>query len=363
MLPDLEVVIEEMVWKEWTKPEYSVQEVNKAGKILSSRQKPNWTELVEALTVVNNWRSSHSFPLNTFQVGLRQRSKPTTNDFLVAQRIKRLSSIRGKLRFFPKMKLSQMQDIGGCRSVLKNVGQVRKLVKSYIDSSLKHRLLAVDDYITYPKLSGYRGVHLIYRYYSDRKNTFNDLKIEVQIRSKLQHSWATAVETVGTFVNQALKSSQGEEEWLEFFALMGSAIAAREHSPTVPKTPSGRPLTSQLRSYANKLDVKNRLQAYGAAIRVLTGDASQRADYFLLSLNPTERSIGIVGYKRSELHTAARDYLDAEQKEGVDAVLVSVESLSALRKAYPNYFLDTTEFIRAMEKALQWEISGRKKTL
>ena len=246
-----------------------------------------------------------------------------------------------------------MQDIGGCRSVLKNVGQVRKLVKSYIDSSLKHRLLAVDDYITYPKLSGYRGVHLIYRYYSDRKNTFNDLKIEVQIRSKLQHSWATAVETVGTFVNQALKSSQGEEEWLEFFALMGSAIAAREHSPTVPKTPSGRPLTSQLRSYANKLDVKNRLQAYGAAIRVLTGDASQRADYFLLSLNPTERLIGIVGYKRSELHKAARDYLDAEQKEGVDAVLVSVESLSALRKAYPNYFLDTTEFIRAMEKALQ----------
>ena len=52
----------------------------------------------------------------------------------------------------------------------------------------------VDDYITTPKDSGYRGVHLIYRYYSDKNETFNGLKIEVQIRTALQHAWATAVD-------------------------------------------------------------------------------------------------------------------------------------------------------------------------
>jgi hypothetical protein len=40
---------------------------------------------------------------------------------------------------------------------------------------------------------------------------YNDLKIEMQLRSQYQHAWATAVETVGTFIGQALKSSIGPE--------------------------------------------------------------------------------------------------------------------------------------------------------
>jgi hypothetical protein len=44
------------------------------------------------------------------------------------------------------------------------------------------------------------------------------------------------VETVGTFVRQALKSSQGEAEWLRFLALMGTALAFRERTSPVPDT-------------------------------------------------------------------------------------------------------------------------------
>jgi len=40
--------------------------------------------------------------------------------------------------------------------------------------------------------------------------------IEIQIRSKLQHIWATAVETVGFFTGQAIKSNEGEKEWNDF---------------------------------------------------------------------------------------------------------------------------------------------------
>jgi hypothetical protein len=34
-----------------------------------------------------------------------------------------------------------------------------------------------------------------------------------------------------------------------------------------------------------------------------------------------------------------------------DVVLVSVDSLEALKKAYPNYFLDTHRFIQAVKHA------------
>lgn len=81
------------------------------------------------------------------------------------------------------------------------------------DAEVKHELEAVDDYIADPRSSGYRGTHLIYRYFSDRVETYNGLRVEVQLRSHLQHAWATAVETVGTFLKQALKASQGHEQW------------------------------------------------------------------------------------------------------------------------------------------------------
>src|SRR5690348_9890038 len=105
------------------------------------------------------------------------------------------------------MKLSQMQDIGGCRAVVASLSDVSRLVKHYKASDMKHKLLNEDDYITAPRKSGYRSYHLIYRYFSDKKSSHNGLRIEVQIRSQLQHAWATAVETVGTFIRQALKSS------------------------------------------------------------------------------------------------------------------------------------------------------------
>ncbi len=57
-------------------------------------------------------------------------------------------------------------------------------------SRIKHKRVTKKDYIGHPRESGYRGVHLVYRYFSDRKTTavYNDMKIEMQIRSQLQHS-------------------------------------------------------------------------------------------------------------------------------------------------------------------------------
>lgn len=215
-------------------PQHSKNKVDAAGQALITLDP--WNDGYDnALVVINNWRSSHSFPLNTFHVGLRRRVDRVDPGAVTSERIKRLSSIDQKLRRF-KTRLSQMQDIGGCRATVDSVDHVARLVRSYEQSDLRHHLDHRDDYIAKPQRSGYRGMHLIYRYISDRKDTYNGLKVEVQIRSLLQHAWATAVETVGTFTRQALKSSQGEDDWLRFFSLVGSAFAMREATPLVPGT-------------------------------------------------------------------------------------------------------------------------------
>jgi len=340
-----------------TEMKYTKGQIDAAGIILIDPRE-DFEKYDQALQIINYWRALHSFPLNTFQKTLRRKAKLVDPQSLVAQRIKRLSSIDAKLsRFSPQMKLSQMQDIGGCRAVVSSVSEVEKLVEIYEKSDIKHKVGRKDNYISKPKDSGYRGIHVVYRYFSDRRKTFNGLKVEMQFRSQLQHAWATSVETVGTFTKQALKSSRGEADWLRFFALMSSEIAYREDRPLVPNTPSNRvERTNELHEYVEKLDVINRLHTFGRALTTLGPvNSSQNAHYFLLVLNPEANSVTVTSYKYHELEKASVDYLAAERSIGqtnTDAVLVSVESMESLRRAYPNYFLDTAVFIKMVEEAI-----------
>ena len=60
---------------EWAKPEFSKSQVNRAARVLLD---PNASEpdFERALTVVNNWRSSHYYPLNTFNDLRRRATSP-----------------------------------------------------------------------------------------------------------------------------------------------------------------------------------------------------------------------------------------------------------------------------------------------
>lgn len=342
---------------EWAKPEHSKSAVDRAARLLVSPDAAHAAKYQAAL-IINNWRASHNYPLNTFKVTLRSKAFEVDPDRLVAQRIKRMSSIEAKLVRFEKMNMSRMQDIGGCRAILGTVEQVNALVEKYKSSDLKHTLESVADYIHTPKSSGYRGVHMIYRYLSDKAapSVYNGLSIEIQMRTRLQHAWATAVETVGTFLKQALKSSQGEEQWLRFFSLMGSVIALREGSTAmVPDTPvSRKELFDEVRQAASELNVEYALKAYQQAIRVVRDGPEKGAHYYLLTLEPLEGRITVQAFPRKRLEDASDAYLKAEQATedipGAEAVLVSVDSIASLERAYPNYFLDTAVFLTELRR-------------
>lgn len=190
-------------------PSFSRSRVNAAGdalispRILSLEALAQYTKEID---VINNWRSSHSGPLLSMRMLLTRQAESIDPTSLIAQRIKRLSSIKLKSERFPTMKLTQMQDIGGCRAIVGSVALVRALSASFQKSRTKNVLDHIDDYIDRPQSTGYRGIHLIYRFTSTSGlRACNGLKIEVQLRSPLQHAWATAVETVGVFTQQALR--------------------------------------------------------------------------------------------------------------------------------------------------------------
>jgi hypothetical protein len=339
----------------WKLGRYSPEEIDNAGKCLAASEQRERDELNRALGVISYFRAIHAFPLNTFQKTLRRKSPEGS---IVAQRMKRMPSIQHKLERFDWLKLSEMQDIAGCRCVLPSAAAVQRLVRKYKASDLRHPLIDEDDYVEKPKLSGYRSYHLIYSYRSDRTDEFNDLKIEMQFRSSLQHAWATAVETVGMFRRQSLKSSQGDRDWLRFFALMASELAYREKSNLVPRTPEN-PLErlDEIRELADRLDVMNRLSAYSRTLRFTESFMPSRVGYYLIDLNVTTGNMKVSGYRARDREHATQDYLSLEKEildvPGRDAVLVAVESITSLKRAYPNYYFDTELFMRALRHALR----------
>lgn len=339
----------------WVTPQVSRSQVDVAGTILANADFGH-ERFLASFDILNNWRSSHAFPLNTMQVNLRRRARGVYAHALIAQRLKRVSSTIDKLQRIRGMKLSRMQDIGGCRAVVTSVAQVRRLESTYLANDL-HDLVSNKDYIAEPKASGYRGVHLVYRFDSAQSDAHNGLLIEIQLRSRLQHAWATAVETVGTFTSQSLKASQGTDAWLRFFALTSSAFAVMERSPLVPDTPdSARALQKSVSGVSSALEVKKMLSLYGGALEITAEEERQSAHYFLLALNPAQGSLEIRQYSRERLDQATTEYAELEKQyqssPGAQAVLVAADSLHALRRAYPNYFLDTTRFLNALDDVL-----------
>jgi Region found in RelA / SpoT proteins len=343
-------------------PEFSREEVDKAGQLLTTPpDEPSFDEWQKSYTIINNWRSSHLFPLRTIRYGVYHKAKRIDPKSVTVQRLKRLFSIDKKLNRFPKLKLSEIQDIGGCRSVVSSVSEVKKLVEAYKNSGIRHELDDEDDYISHPKKSGYRSEHLIYRYKSDRNKTYNGLKIEIQIRTQLQHAWATAVETTGAFIGQELKSGENEGEgkdWYRFFVLMGTAIALIENCPPCPKTPmTATELKKELREYVQKLDVENRLTAYNITINATKTARSKNDRYFLLLLDTRTKQVEIKGFPQAKLKNAQEEYAKIEtenpQRLGKDVVLVSGDSIKEIEQAYPNYFLDTALFLSVLKKSVK----------
>jgi hypothetical protein len=87
-----------------------------------------------------------------------------------------------------------------------------------------------------------------------------------------------------------------------------------------------------------------------------THSVFKRGHYFLLQLDPIANQLKVTGFRYSEVLEASRRYAEAEklvgENPGTDAVLVSVDSLAALERAYPNYFADTGVFLDLMHQAL-----------
>lgn len=202
----------------------SNSQVDKAGAVLrewlhSDRSASAGFSSVErrAIAVVWEYRAAFSRPLIKVNVNLRHYIKKAGCEVVVAQRLKRLPRIAVKLIKQPRMRLSQMQDVGGCRAVLPN----QEAVYSVLEGIRRNwDIITVDDYAEHPKPTGYRAIHPIVRR--------DERAIEVQLRTVGQQDWADEVERIDSRASYAAKDGDGPPEVRRYLQLLADAIAQSE---------------------------------------------------------------------------------------------------------------------------------------
>jgi hypothetical protein len=319
--------------------QHSKSVVVDAGKLLAGKPDAFDPATIEAFRIAHNWRSSHVHPMRRVRYELAWRAKKLGIPGVAVARLKRMRSIRKKLAPLNRS-LYQIQDIGGCRIILSDMAATNRLLAVFQAGDGSRPLFKLDDYVASPKEDGYRSFHAIFKFNGpDDDPAYGRHFIEAQIRTELQHAWATAVEAVGLFRNEDIKGGEGDPSWRRLFALASAEFAAVEGGGCVPGVPEERrERFRELRALVGELDALRTLDGIREAISYSENIWSPEAKFYLIEYDYRNRRVKIL--PQSSLPTGIDLYESSEHSDALNAVLVEVDRLTDLKQAYPNYFLD-----------------------
>ncbi|MGP5574722.1 MULTISPECIES: RelA/SpoT domain-containing protein [Psychrobacter] len=307
-------------------------------------------EFREALLVLKQYRENHIPYLRFFSSLLESKLNRLQifEQSIVSSRSKRLESIANKLVVRKKMRLAQMDDVVGIRVTLPNINILNQFLYDNDDCEIVNSECVFDNfhtknYILEPKDDGYRGIHQIFKCKTDGDSY---VKLEMQIRTKIQHEWATVVEILGSLKNVSFKAGQGNKKYLHFLVLSSVLFSIEEGVAAVAAYANLAPaeVCAELNKLDKELQVIEMLRSFNS---LPTPKNNVEAKYYLIQLDLNTHETIILPY--NDEHDANEDYVKLEQtyqgSDQFDVVLVSVDDVNKIEEAYPNYFLDSNDFI------------------
>lgn len=329
-------------------PGGSKSRVNKAGQNIK-----DGVATPEDYEVFETWRSAHRQVLNTFQAYFRIATRRNFEEnFIIAQRHKRKTTIINKLSRHPKMMLSRMDDIAGCRLIFDDMASLNKFRNKMHSNRFKHVLRNKPekyDYISEPKSSGYRGIHDVYEYRTTSAATrdSNGLFIEIQYRTKIQHAWATAVEVVGYVFKSQPKFEMGDVRYYKAMAL-ASEILARVHEGLYGPCAdmSDDELVKKFKELDKELSLIKRLKGLNLANEIIKKNTSA------ILIFSKDNQLEVRTYRGYEV--ALNELFELEkQYPDKDIVLVNAPHSDDIRYAYKNYFSDARDFTKLVAEGIK----------
>ena len=339
----------------WPEPQYSKSRIRQAGKMVAHTYQRDhflaWGINIPTneYAVIENWRTSHGAVLNTAQACLRRLE--ATQRPVIGQRLKRFTTLIDKLQTGRSKDLSTMHDIAGVRAIFRSIEDLNNFRERMRQSKAAHRLMHDPekfDYIANPKATGYRGIHdVMERVVSSPVGVpWNGMKFEVQLRTAVQHAWATAVEIYDDTQSARFKFQESTSPSYRQF-LVVSEIFARIHEGQYGCLPECS--DSDLANEFSELEQKTHTVTIIHGLQVAKNHRSLHKNSILQ--RKTDGSLYI--YNFPSLPSALKSIASIEQlPETLNAVLVGSKTPSHIRDAFRNYFEDTSDFIKLLDDAL-----------
>ena len=318
----------------------------------------------------DNFREAHNIIIKLFTIELKKVN--FSNQHLTASRNKRIETIISKLRRPEKPKLDRIHDIAGTRIIFENI----KSLEDYIDILENTELVNFKEkinedknrynYIKNPKSDGYRSIHKVFYYSSNipystlNEKSFNleNKKIELQLRTRLQHIWATTVEIYDIINKSNIKT--GTHNKLEtkegLFFKKCSLVFEGIESNDVEKIKIN---INEIFRDKDLVEIYNRLKGIKNVKNIQLPKTLGSDEVFILitdlnkgkttffTTDPIEKNdkqdtfLINASYRRLEEKNTKGEYI---------LLLLTLGDIKKLKNVYPNYFLNTNKFISILKK-------------
>lgn len=339
----------------WPTPEYTKNHVRTVGKQIVKCYEEHghlpWGMLNlnhMEYQILENWRTSHGAVLNTAQAWLRRLDKNQRP--IVGQRLKRHETVIDKLITKRSKDLSTMHDIAGIRAIFRTSEELYNFREQMQLSRAQHRVIHGPDkydYIKCPKASGYRGIHdVMERNVSSRQGlAWNGMKFEVQLRTLVQHAWATAVEIYDATRALRFKFKPDDDPAYRQFLII-SEMFARVHEGQHGCLPylSDKELINE---YFELDEVTNLLTMF-RSMKVAVGYGALKKNSILRRTKDGKLEVFTYASLPQALNMISHIERGADT---LNAVLVGSSTPNNIKAAFSNYFEDTTNFVSLLEKA------------
>jgi len=316
--------------------------IDKAGERLSKETWKTEEQYFESELILDEYRKLHIMPLTEITRKLQSLLIDFSEEFYIAQRIKRKPQILRKLKRF-SARLSQLQDIGGIRIIFENnkhidrfIDFMKNKISRYfsIERETDYREKGRDD-------SGYRAMHLILM----RK----EVKIELQLRSRIQHNWAERIERTSVIYGYYLKEMEGAKEVLDYFKLLSNVFYEIEcermpHNNMIQHLESKRLECEEIIRLSDKKNVFNGFvneEFFGAMV---SKDAVLRTTFhnwiIIFDWNTGQFQHWLLVTGKSD--DAIETYVGCEKKwseeKGYEVVLIGSSDPLTIKKTHSHYF-------------------------
>jgi ppGpp synthetase/RelA/SpoT-type nucleotidyltranferase len=339
---------------------FSKKQIERAGRCIRKQE----GDLDQAVKVIQNFRSAHSYPLTIIKnlVWKHVRTLELLETATVARRLKRLPTILDKLQRSSldggdssnAMDLRRMQDIGGCRVIVQTKSELEKLNAS-LDTSRTVHESRIYSHLAVAKDSGYRGIHRCYKTYSKKsEHAWKGFNIELQLRTKLQHVWATGVEIIDVVENESLKTNptQASYKWKRLLVIFSAFLAQKdgfiEMDIGIVET-----LRLELFLLTQELHAIEKLNSFNRALVVKEISTRAKEEGFTLLKYDLKTGAGSARFfpKNRELD-AMEKYAELEAIPNQDVILIAGRDIKKIEKAYPNYLGDSSTFVSLLAEAI-----------